>query len=690
MPELTLAQALETAVAHHQAGRLAEAERIYRQILDLVPDHADALHLLGLVAVQVGHTAAAIDLIGRALAVEPEAGVYHSSLGEAYRRAGQPEQAIACFHRAIAIQPDHAEAHNNLGNTLWGLDRLDEAIAACRRAIELKPDLAEAHNNLGNALQDAGRLDEAIDALDRAIALRPGYAAAHSNRGSLLSDLGRLDEAIDAYHRALQLQPDLAEAYLNLGNARKDQRRLDEAIDAYRQAIALRPRFAAAYNNLGTASLAQGDHEEAIQAYSQLRTLRPGDAAPHSNLLLCSQYRTGVNLAELARTHAEWDECHGASLRTDGKPWKLDRNPERPLRLGFVSPDLHRHPVGYFLVRVLENLDRRLFQAVCYQSRAGRDDLSDRLEAAASEWHDVASLDDGALADQIHSDRIDILFDLSGHAAYHRLLVFARRPAPIQVTWLGYVGTTGLSVMDYLIADRFHVPPGAEVHYRERVLRMPDGYVCFDPPSEAPPVGPLPALERGYVTFGSFNNLAKITPEVIALWAEIVSRLPGSRLLLAAPALDSARVQRRLSAAFAAAGADAAHVEFLGMMPRRDLLAAYNTIDLALDPFPYSGGITSCEALWMGVPVVTYPGETFAGRHSLSHLANVGLTETVATDARDYVERALRIAQDLPRLAGLRAGLRDRMARSPLCDGKRFARHFMTLLRDVWRQWCQT
>ena len=689
MPEITLAQALETALAHHQAGRLVDAERIYRRILEVVPDHAEALHLLGVLATQVGHTAAAIDLISRAIAVDPDAVAYHDSLGESYRRAGQPERAIACFHRAIAIRPDRAEVHSNLGNALWELGRLDEAIAACRRAIELRPDLAEGQNNLGNALQDAGRLDEALAAFDRAIALRPGYAAAHNNRGSLLTDLGRLDEAIDALERALQLQPDLAEAYLNLGNARKDQRRLDEAIDAYRQAIALRPRFAAAYNNLGTARLAQGDHEEAIHAYSQLLELRPGDAAAHSNVLLCKQYRTGVNLAELARAHAEWDERHAAPLRTDGKPWKLDRDPERPLRLGFVSPDLHRHPVGFFLVRVLENLDRRAFQAVCYPSRAGRDDLSDRLAAAASEWHEAASLDDAALADRIRADRIDILFDLAGHSAYHRLLVFARRPAPIQVTWIGYVGTTGLSAIDYLIADRFHVPPGAETHYREQVLRMPDGYVCFDPPGEAPTVGPLPALERGYVTFGSFNNLAKITPEVVALWAEIVHRLPGSRLLLVAPALDSVRLRQRLGVAFAAAGADAAQLEFRGMMPRRDLLAAYNTIDLALDPFPYSGGMTTCEALWMGVPVVTCPGETFASRHSLSHLANVGLTETVAADIRDYVERAVRIAQDLPHLARLRAGLRDRMANSPLCNGEQFARHFMTLLRDVWRQWCR-
>ena len=366
-----------------------------------------------------------------------------------------------------------------------------------------------------------------------------------------------------------------------------------------------------------------------------------------------------------------------------------DRDPERPLRLGFVSPDLRLHPVGFFLARVLENLARPSFEVVCYGSRADRDTLSVRLAAAANEWHDVVGLDDDALADRIRGDRIDILFDLSGHTTENRLLVFARRPAPIQISWIGYVGTTGLKAMGYLIADRFHVPPGAEVHYCETVLRMPDGYVCYDPPAKAPPVGPLPALGRGQFTFGSFNNVAKLTNEVIALWAEIVRQVPGARLVLVSEALDGVTARDRISAAFVAAGGDRDRLELRGGTPWLEVLAAYNTIDLALDPFPYSGGLTTCEALWMGVPVITCPGETFAGRHSLSHLSNVGMTETIVADAREYVDLAVRLAADLPHLASLRAGLRARMAESPLCDGPRFAGHLMVLLRAVWRQWCR-
>jgi predicted O-linked N-acetylglucosamine transferase (SPINDLY family) len=315
--------------------------------------------------------------------------------------------------------------------------------------------------------------------------------------------------------------------------------------------------------------------------------------------------------------------------------------------------------------------------------------MSNRLAARASRWHEVVGVSDDALAAQIRADRIDILFDLAGHTADHRLLVFTRRPAPIQITWMGYVGTTGVKEMDYLLADRFHVPPAAEVHYCEQILRMPHGYVCYDPPPIAPSVGPLPALGRGFVTFGSFNNAAKLTSEVLALWAEIVRRVPRSRLLLASPALGGATARERIGSAFEAAGGDRERLELRGGLAWPDLLAAYNTVDVALDPFPYSGGITTCEALWMGVPVVTCPGETFASRHSLSHLSNVGLTETVAGDRREYGDAAVRLAGDLPHLASIRAGLRDRMAASPLCDGDRFARDLLSILRDVWRQWCR-
>jgi predicted O-linked N-acetylglucosamine transferase (SPINDLY family) len=350
--------------------------------------------------------------------------------------------------------------------------------------------------------------------------------------------------------------------------------------------------------------------------------------------------------------------------------------------VGFVSPDLGRHPVGYLLVRVLENLG---LETICYSDRVAQDDMTCRLQAAATQWRDVLGLSDERLAEQIRADAVDILFDLAGHTAHNRLLALARKPAPIQITWLGYVGTTGLAAMDYILADRYEIPPESEVYYREKVLRLPDGYVCFDAPEEAPPVGPLPAMAQGGVTFGCFNNLAKITPQAMRVWAEILRRVPQSRLVLKYRGLEGEGFRRELLERLAAERIDAARVELLGRSPRRELLADYNRIDLALDPFPYSGGLTTCEALWMGVPVVTCPGETFASRHALSHLSNAGLTETIAHDLDEYVELAVALAGDLPRLAGLRAGLRQRMAASPLCDAERFVDNLASLLQDVWQ-----
>jgi predicted O-linked N-acetylglucosamine transferase (SPINDLY family) len=301
----------------------------------------------------------------------------------------------------------------------------------------------------------------------------------------------------------------------------------------------------------------------------------------------------------------------------------------------------------------------------------------------------VPGWSDDRLARQIRSDRIDILFDLAGHSAGNRLLVFARKPAPIEVTWAGYVGTTGLVAMDYILADRYEIPPQSEMYYRERVLRMPDGYMCYDPPGYAPPVSPLPALEKGYVTFAGFHNPAKITPQVVEVWARILRRLPQARLVLKYRCLDDAATAGRLADLFAGRGIDKDRLEFLGYSAHNETLDQYQRVDVALDTFPYNGGLTTCEALWMGVPVVTCPGETFASRHSLSHLSNVGPTETIAADLDEYVELAVTLAGDLPRLAALRAGLRARMASSPLCDGKRFAENFAEVLRGAWRHWCE-
>jgi predicted O-linked N-acetylglucosamine transferase (SPINDLY family) len=449
--------------------------------------------------------------------------------------------------------------------------------------------------------------------------------------------------------------------------------------------LELEPLHAGAYGNLATALQEQGLVAEALAAYRRSLELEPRDALIHSNSLMAMQYQTGITSAALAAAHAQYDARHAVGLQAEWKPHRRPTDRERRLRLGLVSPDFYTHPVGFFLVGIVENLDPREVEVFCYSDRTRGDGMTSRFEAAACGWRNVAALSDAELAEQIRADDID----MAGHTAHNRLLVFARKPAPIQITWIGYQGTTGLQAMDYVLADRYMIPPGTETNFAEKVLRLPESYVCYEPPQQAPAVSPLPAESNGFVTFASFNNLAKINAEVVALWSQILRRLPASRLILKYQGLGDASVGRRYLELFAAAGVPAQQIVLQPRSPFAAYMATYAEVDIGLDPFPFSGSATTCESLWMGVPVVTWPGETFASRHGLSHLSNIGLTETIVHSAEEYVELAVALAHDLPWLAALRAVLRTRMAASPLCDAKRGAQGLTDVLRKVWREWNQ-
>ncbi len=695
-----------SAESHHRLGvvlahqgDLNEAVECFRKALQLRPDSIEisanlrfALaiqeHDAGSVLASQGRLSEAVACYRRSLELNPDFTDAYDALASVLTRQHELDQAVACYRRSVELEPKRVETHNKLGILFLKQAKFDEAVAHFQRAVALKPDHADALNNLGVTLAKQNKFGQAVGSYRRALALDPNHANAHYNLGTALMGQGKFEEAATCYHRALALNPDRAEAHYNLAYAQLMRDELDQSAESCRRALELNPDYPDAHNNLGDVLMRQGRVDEAMKCFRRTLQLDSRKAKAHSNILLAMHYQPTVTPGELAAEHSRYEELHAAPLRTTWQTHGNARDPDRRLRMGFVSGDLGFHPVGYFLVRMLENLDDRQVEVVCYSDRLAADAMTNRIRTASTRWYDVHSQNDQQLADQIRDDEIDVLFDLAGHTSGNRLLVFARKPAPIQVTWIGYVGTTGLTAMDYLLADRYQVPDIAETFMRERVLRMPEGYVCYDPPIYAPPVGPLAASRQGYVTFGSFNYQAKINARVIDVWSRILRRVPSARLVLKYRSLDAPSVSRRMLEQFVARGVVPERLELLGWSSHEHLMREYQRIDIALDTFPYSGGLTTCEALWMGVPVVTCPGDTFAGRHALTHLSNVGLPETIVGNIDEYVELAVRLSADLSRLGGIRARLRGQMIDSALCSGRRFASNFMVLIRGAWREWC--
>jgi len=716
-------EALAGAVRHQRAGRFQQAEAIYRRILAEDPGDPDALHLLGFLAHQLGRHEAAVDYIARAIARNPSAACYHVNLGNALQALARFEEAAACYREALHRQPDSAEAANNLGNALAGLGRSQEAMASFLEAIRLRPDWSLAYSNLGNVLKAQGRLEEAQACYQEALRLEPASAEAHNNLGVTLQQLGRLEEALACYREALRLKPDYADAHYNLGNGFKDQGqleeaaasyqraiairrdyaeahnnlgfvlkeqgRLEESIASYRQALRFRPRYAEAFNNLGNALYEQGQLEEAVRSYREALALKPDFAMAHSNLLFVLHYELAGGPEALFAEHLRW-AAQQAPATTVRLPHPGERAPERRLRIGYVSPDFRAHSVAYFIEPILEAHDRRGFEVFCYSDVSRPDGVTARLQSLADGWRSTFGMTSAQVEDQVRQDRIDILVDLAGHTGGNRLLVFARKPAPVQVTYLGYPDTTGLRAIDYRITDEWADPPGqTERLHTEELVRLPRGFLCYRPPRDAPEIAPLPALGTGAVTFGSFNNLAKMTPEVIGLWSAILREVPGARLILKSKALGDAGAQERLRETFRQNGVAAQRIVLWGVIPgHRGHLEAYQQIDIALDSYPYHGTTTTCEALWMGVPVIVLAGGAHVSRVGVSLLSAVGLAEFIADCPERYLELAAGTAGDLDRLRRLRAQLRDRMTGSPLTGVTGFTKSIEDAYRRMWRRWC--
>ena len=677
-------------VALRALGRLDAAIAAYRRAIALNPGIPEAHHNLGTALADQGRFAEAVAAHRQAIALKPDYAEAYGNLAVALKSGGQLDAAIAALRQAIALQPHSPDAHSNLGNALRGKGQLDAAIAAYRQALALKPNYPEACSNLGVALKDQGDLDAAVAAHRRAIALNPNYAEAYSNLGSALQAQGQLDAAVAALRQAIALNPRLPEAHNNLGNALQAQGQLDAAVAALRQAIALKPRYAEAFNNLGVILCDTGRFDESITAHRQALALAPDEAWIHSNLVLALHYHPAGDAQTIAAEQRNWNLQHAAPLKRYFQPHTNDRAPERRLRIGYVSPDFRDHVVGRNVMPLFKHMDCGQFEAFCYADVAVSDPLTEEFRRRAGTFRVVSGMSHTALAERIRADGIDILVDLALHTAGNRLPVFARRPAPVQVTFAGYPGSTGLDAIGYRLTDPYLDPlePGVDERYVEKSMRLPATFWCYDPLEACPPaVGPLPALGKGQVTFGCLNNFCKVNDGVLKLWARVLAGVAGSRLVLLA---EEGSHRERTLEALEGLGVSRARVRFEAKRPRGAYLKLYQQIDIGLDTVPYNGHTTSLDSYFMGVPVVTLVGRTVVGRAGFSQLMNLGLPELIGRTEEQYVQIARGWAGDLGRLAGLRAGLRGRMEASPLMDGQAFACGIEAAYRQMWRRWCAT
>lgn len=603
-------------------------------------------------------------------------------------QAGNFVEAKKTLVQLCQIDKMDAENWFMLGVVNGKLENALESVDSFQKVIALRPSHALAHYNLGIALQGNGQLSEAVDAFRAAAQHEPNQIQIYGRLGHLLIMLGRLDEALICYRELQKLSPNEPGVHGNLGAILYSAGNLEEAVAEYRQELRLYPDIASVYDNLASALSAQGKCTEAISTSRQSLRLNPGAAQAHSNLLLTMHYLSEQEPKELFSEHQNWAKIHARPLATL-QSYTNSCKPKRPLRIGYMSSDFRAHSVTFFFEPLLANHDSSVVETVCYSGGSFPDATTHRIKGLTGKWREIGGLQEDQVERMVRADEIDILVDLAGHTAGNFLTVFSRKPAPIQVTYLGYPDTTGLHAIDYRLTDTLADPEGQDVFYTEKLVRLPEGFLCYRPLADSPPVAPLPALENKYVTFGSFNNLAKINPEVIALWAELLQAVPNARLFVKNPSLTDEATRERYYCLFEEHGATRERVELRGRTATQaEHLALYRQLDIALDTFPYNGTTTTCEALWMGVPVITLVGTRHAGRVGLSLLANVGRKEWCAETREQYISIATGLAADLQRLASLRAGLREYMASSPLCDDKNFARTLEMTYQDMWRAWC--
>ncbi|NQU57053.1 MAG: tetratricopeptide repeat protein [Rhodospirillales bacterium] len=707
------------AIQHHQNGQINDAVNIYRSILNVDGDHTPSLHNLGSIVMGGGNAEQAIVLFRKALSLKPDFARAHSSMGIALYQLGRLDDSLASLRQSLAINPSDQQVHFNLGIVLKGLNLPEEAIVSYREALRLNPKdinarinmgtvlleerhheeaaacfrealtvnpLTEsAHFNLGNALQAMGNFDEAIVSFSKAIAINPDYVEGHLNLGYALKSQGQFLEAIDSYHKAIAIKPEYYEVYNSLGNALKDLGRHDEAIDSFNKALSLNPEYSEAYNNLGNVFKDLGRQDDAIDNYRKALSIKPDYAKAHSNLILTMQYMPTMTGGDLLKETLKWGKQH--CIHDAVSSFNNTPDPERKLRVGYVSADFRMHAVSYLLEPLLAGHNRDQIELFCYAEVARTDQVSERFKNLSDHWRSSVGLDDEQLVALIRDDMIDILVDCTGHTANNRLLAFSRKPAPVLVNHYIMHGTTsGVGAMDYILSDPLITPPGFENQFSEKVEILPNGTFAFRPDPLWPEVAP-PRQDPDGPLFACVGDPARICLQTVSLWSSLLVLVPGSRILFKHKAYDSPQAMEHWQAAFKELGGRALFENVVdGWGSNMDF---YGRVDVVLDTLPMSGGTSSLIPLWMGVPVISMTGNYYCHRNGSSMISHAGMAELTTQNPEDYLRIACDLINDRQRLNSLRATLRETIKSSPAMDGQGRAADLEAAYRSMWRKWCK-
>ncbi|MBF0379932.1 MAG: tetratricopeptide repeat protein [Magnetococcales bacterium] len=601
--------------------------------------------------------------------------------GVALHKSGDLAQAIEWYEKVLVINPRHTMALSNIGLVAKDQGKLDYAVSCYKKALSINPKLSGVYNNLGLAQKEQGEHSQAVASYQKAIAIEPELGVAYNNLGLALTEEGRYEEAASCYHKLIELQPNFAEAYNNLGLTLKEQFKPDEAEAYFKKALSLKPTFVGAYNNLGQVLKDQGKLQEAITSFQQALLINPRYAKAHSNLLFTISYYAMWDESETLKQHMQWDKIHGQLGGQNLYQHKADNDKDKILNIGYVSADFKRHPVAVFLQHILQSHDKKRFKIFCYSGVVSPDRITAKFKSSADVWHEVFGWGEKKLAQQIFNDKIDILIDLTGHTANNRLKAFTFKPSPIQATYLGYCNTTGLQAMDYWLTDSVLTPDNSSDKSVETTVPLPGCWVCYQPENRVD-VALIKREPDSGVVFGSFNQISKLNDDVVKLWSDILSQVASSKLLLKSKYLNSSNAQKAVIKQFAQYAIDPSRL--ILQQSTKDYMQQYGLVDIALDPFPRTGGATTCDALWMGVPVITLAGKRVIQRQGASILTAIGKTDWIATNKEEYVNKAVELAQQGVRSGEKRVELHNIVASSDLCDSAKFITNLEVTYRKMW------